>query len=466
MHRSFGWSAPLVLVATLAAGCEEKPFCETHAEGTACDDGDPCTFGEMCADGACVPGSPMDCSALDDACHAGACDRTDGTCRAFPLADGTVCDDGDPCTGDGTCALGLCGGAAPVDCSALDDACHAGACDPASGACRAEPLADGTACDDGVACTGGDACRAGVCTGAPEDADADGHAAAGCLDGDDCDDGRAEVHPGATEGPAGDATCADLLDNDCDGATDDDDAGCLPVSEICPRTEMPDGIAELRLRSLTIASPVALTNAVLQQLIADSLERNLFVWLLRLEGLGSGDAMLETGAGQLVPGASCTYRTLEPDYPPATAALVQTGMDFEFAGPPIARLDVPMWTEGTAYPDPPMLVLPLRELEVSGTLSADRLQIGSWNPVSEEWTDGGSLEAKITAADADATVIEALGMTLCGLLSGATGAPGDPADDCEGDPAAWPRPPDTTVGAAPAYAMTATFAASAVYRAL
>ncbi len=51
---------------------------------------------------------------------------------------------------------------------------------------------------------------------------------AGCVTaaGDDCDDSDPAVNPGATEGPVGDATCNDGLDNDCDGFTDGGDASC------------------------------------------------------------------------------------------------------------------------------------------------------------------------------------------------------------------------------------------------
>ena len=64
-----------------------------------------------------------------------------------------------------------------------------------------------------------------------------------CLDGDgdgygnpvnanctypepDCDDTDPDIHPGATEGPLGDPTCSDTLDNDCDGLVDGDEPIC------------------------------------------------------------------------------------------------------------------------------------------------------------------------------------------------------------------------------------------------
>jgi len=42
----------------------------------------------------------------------------------------------------------------------------------------------------------------------------------------DCDDTNPSVNPGAVEGPDGDPTCSDELDNDCDGAVDDEDSAC------------------------------------------------------------------------------------------------------------------------------------------------------------------------------------------------------------------------------------------------
>jgi hypothetical protein len=63
------------------------------------------------------------------------------------------------------------------------------------------------------------------------DEDGDGYgdpASEGCPHPqEDCDDTDPAVHPGATEGPPGDATCGDGKDNDCDLAVDTDDGGCV-----------------------------------------------------------------------------------------------------------------------------------------------------------------------------------------------------------------------------------------------
>jgi len=58
------------------------------------------------------------------------------------------------------------------------------------------------------------------------DVDKDSYLSAACG-GDDCDDSEPKANPGATEGPAGSASCSDGLDNDCDGDADGDDSDCI-----------------------------------------------------------------------------------------------------------------------------------------------------------------------------------------------------------------------------------------------
>lgn len=141
--------------------CETAP----RTDGTSCDDGDACTDGDSCTAGACTAGTPADCSGMTDACNTGTCNPADGSCMAVPVADGAACEDGNLCTGAGVCTAGACGGATPTDCSGMTNTCNVGMCDPASGACVAMPLTDGTACTDGDLCTGGEVCTAGACGG-------------------------------------------------------------------------------------------------------------------------------------------------------------------------------------------------------------------------------------------------------------------------------------------------------------
>lgn len=42
----------------------------------------------------------------------------------------------------------------------------------------------------------------------------------------DCNDGSAAINPSVDEGPPGAATCSDMVDNNCDGRVDADDANC------------------------------------------------------------------------------------------------------------------------------------------------------------------------------------------------------------------------------------------------
>jgi glucose/arabinose dehydrogenase len=93
--------------------------CLGQADGTSCEDGNPCNGAETCQSGVCAPGVPpangTSCASADR-CHA------DGVCQAGacaqggPLPDGTPCPDSDPCNGLETCAAGVCqpGSGAPA----------------------------------------------------------------------------------------------------------------------------------------------------------------------------------------------------------------------------------------------------------------------------------------------------------------------------------------------------------------
>jgi hypothetical protein len=65
-----------------------------------------------------------------------------------------------------------------------------------------------------------------------DDVDGDGYgdpAGLACPHGGrDCNDSDPGVNPGVREGPDGDLTCTDTVDNDCDGTVDLADLGCIP----------------------------------------------------------------------------------------------------------------------------------------------------------------------------------------------------------------------------------------------
>ncbi|MBN2495398.1 MAG: FG-GAP repeat protein [Deltaproteobacteria bacterium] len=138
-------------------GVKYQPgLCEP--EGAPCDDSDPCTHSDACdANDACV-GVPYTCED-NNACTDNVC-LGDGTC-SFPHL--TVdCDDGNPCTQGDHCANAMCIGE-PVDCSYMDDQCTQGYCDPQRGGCATQSRPDGTACEDGDPCTEDETCQNGVC---------------------------------------------------------------------------------------------------------------------------------------------------------------------------------------------------------------------------------------------------------------------------------------------------------------
>jgi hypothetical protein len=287
--------------------------------------------------------------------------------------------------------------------------------------------------------------------------------AGGCSDddsgGNETTDARDEAPGADADGDAADGDAPeDAPGADADG--DADDAGEDDGREPCPRTPDPP-LSETRMRHIVMTAPTAMTSALFEGLLNDLLEAESFVWLTRIEGFGTGTLSATSGSGHKVEGEACAYTFFEEEWPPAEVLLTETGLDFELAGDPIPRVDVALWARGTTYPEPVLTVLPLRELRIQGTFSADHLWIGSWDPDSETWTDGGSLSAKITVADAMETPIISLGITLCGLLSGDTGDPRTLDDDCT-RPRPWTNEPDTTVDGEEAYSMAGTYAGSTI----
>ncbi|MBZ5637409.1 MAG: Ig-like domain-containing protein [Acidobacteriia bacterium] len=141
--------------------------CGVNCVPVDCDDGDPCTQ-DSCSAGVCAH-SPIVCVASDP-CHlAGVCNPETGVCSNPAKADGSACDDGNACTRRDGCQSGVCTGADPVVCRALDPCHDVGICDPATRVCSNPAKADGAACDDRNACTANDVCTGGTCGGTPGD---------------------------------------------------------------------------------------------------------------------------------------------------------------------------------------------------------------------------------------------------------------------------------------------------------
>ncbi len=77
--------------------------------GSPCSDGNRCTVGDTCQSAVCVS-TPTNCTSLDTLCSLGMCNSTNGTCIAVPRNNGVGCDDGLPCTTGDVCLNGLCRG--------------------------------------------------------------------------------------------------------------------------------------------------------------------------------------------------------------------------------------------------------------------------------------------------------------------------------------------------------------------
>lgn len=148
--------------------CDTLLGCQNIGNSNPCDDGNPCTENDACGSGTCagapIPGCELcfidtqcddDNVCTDNDCVGGACAYPDNT---------LPCDDSDHCTVGDVCSGGACAGVA-VDCSAFDDACNVGTCQPGSGLCFAIPGNEGGTCDDGLPCTVNDVCTNGVCEG-------------------------------------------------------------------------------------------------------------------------------------------------------------------------------------------------------------------------------------------------------------------------------------------------------------
>ena len=140
--------------------CEHPPL----PDNTDCDDDKPCTQTDTCQAGKCIGGERVVCQPWDQCHEAGTCDDSTGACTNPAKANGSGCDDNDPCTSGENCQAGRCGGGTLKVCS-NPDACHVGVCNHTSGLCGSADAPNNTPCNDGKPCTKTDTCQAGECVG-------------------------------------------------------------------------------------------------------------------------------------------------------------------------------------------------------------------------------------------------------------------------------------------------------------
>ena len=160
--------------------CDAALGCAHHPNQAPCFDLDLCTIGDHCAEGLCVPGEQQAACEDDNPCTTDSCEPDSG-CLHSPV-DG-ACDDGNACTIGETCTDGKCVGSVPVEC-VDENVCTDDSCDPALGCIH---TLNNAPCDDDDACTMGEKCDTGACQGG---------ASVNCNDGNACTDDSCDVQAG------------------------------------------------------------------------------------------------------------------------------------------------------------------------------------------------------------------------------------------------------------------------------
>ncbi|MBM4343456.1 MAG: hypothetical protein FJ100_08775 [Deltaproteobacteria bacterium] len=214
--------------------------CKVTVVSGVCDDFNPCTTADLCANGNCKGGDPLLCNdgnaCTKDACQVGfgcvsqaldpsACDDQnpctgDGCDPAVGCTHGfasNLCSDGDPCTQGDACKFGACKG----DSAQCDDAnvCTDDACKSDANGCVYLPNA--ATCSDGNACTVQDVCALGKCVG---------NGAANCDDGSACTTDACSPKVGCQHGFAA-ASCDD--GNPCTLSDGCKDGACVGTAKVC-----------------------------------------------------------------------------------------------------------------------------------------------------------------------------------------------------------------------------------------
>jgi hypothetical protein len=207
-------------LGTGALGCDDENICTTDscdpatgcvqvANKQPCDDGDACTVGDLCGNGACMGKGVLDCED-GNLCTDDSCDAEAGCVHEFNQA---PCDDLNTCTTDDACNKGKCLGIGSLEC---DDGnpCTKDICLP-EGGCQHEAAAG--ACDDDDPCTVNDVCDEGECVSgvAP-----------------DCDD----------ENPCTDDSCVAGLCVHTPNDSDCDDSNACTLDDLCAQGKCVPGV--------------------------------------------------------------------------------------------------------------------------------------------------------------------------------------------------------------------------------
>jgi len=126
-------------------------------DGTNCDDSNLCTQTDTCQTGICTGSNPVVCTPLDQCHNAGTCQQATGNCTNPQKPEGSACSDGEPCSFPDSCQSGTCTGT-PYSCDD-NSPCTSDSCN-GDGTCTFTDLADPsvdpdyewyeTRCGDGI----------------------------------------------------------------------------------------------------------------------------------------------------------------------------------------------------------------------------------------------------------------------------------------------------------------------------
>ena len=86
--------------------------CVRSNNNAPCNDGNACTLNDTCSGGSCAQGIYKSCEPIYDYCYFpdGICNPASGNCEYSLRPDGTYCDDGIYCTYGDSCYSGFCQG--------------------------------------------------------------------------------------------------------------------------------------------------------------------------------------------------------------------------------------------------------------------------------------------------------------------------------------------------------------------
>jgi hypothetical protein len=223
---------------------------------------------------------------------------------------------------------------------------------------------------------------------------------------------------------------------------------CLETTSCHPPGEAPAGSAYL-VNELTFVAPDRLATEFLRSHMAEAVNSGELVLVLHFQQSAS---LLEPclEAGPAVDAGSCHV------FEDGASRSDVLEMD---AGAFRARaIDVRLLMHNGS--GEPVLDLVLPSSTVEGLFTPDGLTLVGGRGTGHG--DRASIESVITVEQARAVDVPLLGMTFCGLLSGATGAIGDLDDDCVTDPETWPSPPTESITGRPAYRIEIAFGATCI----